>query len=85
MREVEIHPAHVWTCEDCGRDNFERSIAADFLTPEEYRGLCEEMGIFDPAIDAEPPEGAIVAAPENVECRYCHGQFKTVEPNETRD
>lgn len=79
MREVEIHPAHVWTCEDCGQDNFERGITADFLTPEEYREICAEMGVFDPAIDDEPPEGALMMAPSDVTCRHCGERFKTVD------
>lgn len=42
---VEMHPAHVWTCDECGRDNFVRamrqpivtiSAAAVFLAPTSY-------------------------------------------------
>ena len=79
MKEVEIHPAHVWTCDECGRDNFERGVQADFLTPQEYRDICEEMGVFDPAIQDEPPVGMLMTAPQEVTCRYCGETFRTAE------
>ena len=27
---IELHPAFVWDCDDCGRENFVRSIVGEF-------------------------------------------------------
>jgi hypothetical protein len=71
MREVEIHPAHVWTCEDCGRDNFCRGAVLEF-SPEDHKefeanGLPHETGEW-------------ITAPEDVTCDFCGSEFKTLEP-----
>lgn len=78
MRTVELVQAFVWTCDDCGRDNFERavtvapeSISADDLPdgidPEMMREWAESGG-----------EGAFAMAPDRVLCRHCTASFGTV-------
>lgn len=43
-QKVRIWTAYQWTCDDCGRDNFERAITCE-LTPDERKDLAEEHGL----------------------------------------
>lgn len=70
---VELHPAHVWTCEKCGRDNFCRGIVAE-LNREESDEMIES--------DIDPESavtGKWMIAPETVTCGHCGAEFKTEE------
>ena len=79
---VEIHQAFVWTCDSCGRDNFERAIA---VSPEEIDP--SDIPVDDPEtaemirewIDGGG-EGAFVRAPANVTCPHCGAEFGTIDP-----
>lgn len=72
---VELHPAHVWDCENCGLENFCRSVRPS-LTEEEVEELRDEHGIqpFD--------TGEFLTAPNVVICRYCGHKFETQFENE---
>lgn len=70
MKMVELHIAYMWTCEECGRDNFERGITRELN--DEERQEVEPMGI---AIEAE---SLWTMAPDAVTCKYCQTQFGTV-------
>lgn len=79
MRTVELVQAFLWTCDECGRDNFERAITIEpesidkdelpFLTnttQEEVADWISGGGDCD-----------FLMAPQFVKCRYCDEVFDT--------
>lgn len=68
---VELWPAHGWTCESCGRDNFCRGEIAEF-NEEERRDFWEQHGEF-------PETGFWMTAPSEVKCANCGAEFATVD------
>jgi hypothetical protein len=70
MTEVELHPAFVWDCDECGSQNFERAIIPPFAT-------VEEEEIARDILDVAVGEGFPVMAPMQVLCRVCGADFKT--------
>lgn len=70
MAKVELHPAFVWDCDECGRENFERAIIPPFQSIAEERHAYEALGLT-------PGEGFPVVAPFTVLCRRCGTQFDT--------
>lgn len=69
--EIELHPAYVWNCDSCGRENFERGLVPEF-SMEELEEIKEEYGI-DPY-----EEGNFIVMPDLVQCKFCKEKFKTV-------
>lgn len=75
---VEMRPAFQWTCEDCGRDQFEPCIVAemspaDRLEQAKYMGLAEEWSETIP----EYLSGDFVTYPDEVTCQHCNATFQT--------
>lgn len=70
MQTVELIPAHLWICPECGRDNFIRCIIAEF-SPEEEEEIREKIGI-----DIKD-KGSFLTAPDKVICQFCHCKFET--------
>lgn len=81
VRTVELVQAFVWTCDECGQDNFERAItlapesidpddlpSTGGMDPEEVREWLEEGG-----------QGVWVTAPTHVKCRHCGTEFDTTD------
>lgn len=69
---VELIPAHLWTCPECGTDHFARCVTAE-MSPEEREELKAEMGI-------EPwHEGIFLTAPTRVTCPDCGRTYETTE------
>jgi hypothetical protein len=66
---VELRPAYVWDCEECGRENFHRGLVPELSAEERYE-LLESHGL-----DAWEA-GAFVAMPERVICSYCGSTFQ---------
>lgn len=72
--QVELIPAFMWDCPECGIENFQRSISVS-VDPG-------ELGIDD------APENATVSVmttPETVKCRDCKTRFEVLafgEPTE---
>lgn len=66
-KPVELHQAYMWTCEACGRDNFERAIE---LSPEQVAGMD---------LPYQASEGTWLTSPSEVTCQCgqtfeaCHG------------
>ena len=73
LPSVEIHTAYVWTCEECGIDNFEYGAIMEFDKEEEDH-LVKKYGI------EEWQTGEWVIAPEEVECKECGARFQTEDP-----
>lgn len=71
MKKTRIWTAYQWTCDECGRDNFERAVQAE-LTPEDRKKIAEDQGI-----DLEAMSGDFVLAPEYVKCVHCGEEFET--------
>lgn len=70
MKTASLSLAYVWDCDDCGRENFVRSIVAEF-SPEEMQELRDEHGV-------QPwEEGAFVTCPDTVKCGFCGAEFET--------
>ena len=70
MAQVELHPAFVWDCDECGRQNFERAIIPPFQSAEEEQHAREILNIT-------PEEGFPVMAPCQVSCRLCGQVYDT--------
>lgn len=71
-KSVELVPAFVWTCPECGVDKFERAILVE-LSEEEIEELQQEE-------DGEPEEaGSFLTSPQSVTCDKCKRTFATVE------
>lgn len=77
MEPVELHPAFVWDCEECGLQNFELAIRVE-LSPEEMAEMREEQGI-DPDW-----QGDWLSAPSEVTCRHCGKAFEALDDRADR-
>ena len=74
-QEVELHPAFVWDCPSCGREQFERSVVAE-LSPDELEELREQHGI-------QPWEaGRFHTKPTTVNCRSCGFSGSTADEDQ---
>ena len=66
---VELRPAHVFTCNACGRDTYVNGIVPT-MTPELEAELREDHGV-------EPWEhGNWMLAAERVKCGHCGAEFR---------
>lgn len=64
MPTVELRIAFEWTCPECGRDSFERSLMPDLGADEiDELGMLHGQSPFDP--------GIYVSAPDVVCCEDC--------------
>ena len=75
FQHVEMVPAFLWTCPDCGRDNFERSVVVE-LSPEEMQELREDHGV------EVWEQGEFLSCPKAVVCQHCRLKYKTAEYRE---
>lgn len=71
--KVEIHPACYWICPDCGRDNFEHVITAEFS--DEEREFID--GVHELCFDGELEGGDFVIQPTDLTCGHCGEQFES--------
>jgi len=78
---VEMRPAYEWTCDSCGRNQFESAMAADFGDADRL-AAAKEAGLVDEFADEIPDEltGDFVTYPDSVTCRHCGALFETVNP-----
>lgn len=70
MKTVEMRPAYEWTCEECGKDNYERSVIPE-LNDEDLQELKDEHGVN--AWEA----GFFQSYPDYVVCGQCGVCFAT--------
>lgn len=68
---VELHNAFLWTCEECGRDNFARTVTVDpaNMLPvdrEDYKDAVRAWGEGSPMVDV-----FCLMAPDTVTCGHC--------------
>lgn len=74
MKEVELHAAYVWDCDDCGRENFTRGCTPN-LSDEEVQEIREELNLDDGHF------GNFVLMPDTVECKFCKTKFIATYPS----
>ncbi len=68
---VELRPAFVWDCPECGEELFVRGLVPE-MSEEDLQELRDEQGV-------QPWElGDFVMMPENVQCRKCGASFCTL-------
>ena len=70
MEKIELRPAYVWTCEECGIDNFENCVVLE-LSDAEMEELRGEHGI------ADEDEGVFIGMPDVVTCKACKTTFES--------
>ena len=67
---VELHPAYMWDCPECGAENFERGVIVE-MDEEGIQALRRDYGVEDAVT------GDFMMAPEEVTCRKCGKEFTT--------
>lgn len=77
MHIVELAPAYVWDCGQCGRENFQRAVSMR-LDPNDPGDAEMIREIHD--IDPDKPIPDIIAMswqtrPERVTCKHCGTEF----------
>jgi predicted RNA-binding Zn-ribbon protein involved in translation (DUF1610 family) len=77
VKTVEVQLAFLFTCPECGKENFVKSVFHEF-DPDEQRELTEELG-------ERPETGGWVTHPECVACPACGSEFRAINPGETAD
>ena len=79
--KVEIHPAFMWICANCGRDNFERliSIEKESLSDKDKEEIIEDFELEGPdELEEILSSGkSFSLAPAEVKCDYCSSSFET--------
>lgn len=75
---VEMRPAYEWTCEVCGRNNFESGVVCE-LTNEDRIDQARFMGLIDEFAEMVPEElqGEYVSYSDSVTCPHCQSEFPT--------
>jgi len=74
--KVVLHPANVWDCDNCGRENLSRLIAMDF-SKEDREALITRYG----GNEEDWRIGEILCAPDEVTCSHCGATFAVDEPS----
>lgn len=67
-KTVELNPAYVWDCDECGLENFERARRFE-ASEEDIAEMRDEHGVED------WDEGEFLVAPTAVMCRHCGETF----------
>ena len=81
---IELHPAFVWDCEDCGRENFQRALCGN-MDEAAFMAILEEDGdiladfVSEPGVDFDDDGCAapryivsrVTMCPRVVVCRHC--------------
>lgn len=81
-RKVELFTAYLWTCNDCGRDNFVRSVVLEpgavdvdeLPDSEAIRDWIEAVGT-----------GNFCTIPTAVRCEHCGAEFETRHADEDEE
>jgi hypothetical protein len=72
MKTVELHLAYFWQCDDCGQENFCRSVVAQ-MSAEDRADMAEQG--FAPGV-----AGDWQTRPDVVCCSLCGEKFKASDP-----
>jgi rubredoxin len=72
--KTELRPAYTWDCDECGVENFERTviIPLEELTEEEKQQFSnEELQEF------LSEDGTFQSMPNHVKCKNCGAEYET--------
>lgn len=72
---VELRPAYVWDCSDCGREHFHNGLIAE-MSEEEEQELRDEHEV------SSWDTGIWMSIPETVECKWCGSKFRVIHYSE---
>lgn len=77
MKKVELHPASVWDCDDCGRENFVRLMRPESLEDKEatIEAIMEMHDVLRFEAERAAEHGEFVISPKTVRCVYCGSTF----------
>ena len=79
--------AFMWTCPECGRDNFERTISIEnaALSQQDKEEIIEQLQLDGPEeLEEMLASGREFAlAPKDVNCPHCKQNFNTIDPGDT--
>lgn len=67
--KVELLPAMLWICPECGEDNFERMIRKE-ISKEEENEILEDSDTFS---------SELYMYPLDVKCKNCNEEFEVEE------
>lgn len=83
MFKTEMRPAYEWTCDECGRNNFESCIVAEF-SDEDRLEQAKAMGLIDEYQSEIPDDlvGDFVTYPDGVTCPSCGAEYATQDMRE---
>jgi hypothetical protein len=73
--KVELHPAHVWDCDECGRENFCRGVVME-ISEQDREAMIARYG----GKEEDWQTGNIISAPDEVTCAHCGQTFVVEEP-----
>jgi hypothetical protein len=82
MGKVELRPAYTWTCDECGRDQFERGFVFDTSVADDHeiQTLCDKADIsreeYEAICNAEGEGGMFMMSPKSVTCSACLAKFE---------
>lgn len=80
MRTVELRQAFMWTCDECGAENFARAIAVESKTQQEVEEQIRgDLGLEEYESIPEGHGGQFVMAPTTVTCTHCCTEYETTE------
>lgn len=88
MGKVELYHAWAWDCDECGAQNFARSIARDFGDDGEKERWYRESENMDDCtpLPEDFEEMECFMYPDVVQCEECNTQYETcVNPNLEED
>lgn len=78
MKEVELHQAFSWTCDDCGRSNFASAVTLEDVDEAEKEAMLRDAIGLQPYEDIPDDfDGQFCLAPKTVLCPFCKTVFKT--------
>lgn len=72
-RIIDLTPAYLWTCLECGTDQLERAVIIEFDD--------EDKAEMSDQYDDEFEAGEWMGDPVEVVCRQCGREFATREPD----
>lgn len=79
---IEVHPAYMFDCNECGAENFIRAISAA-MTSEEAEEMLKGIGMLDEHEDV--PDQMFVmglkTCPRAVQCKDCGARYIVVHNN----
>jgi len=74
MPTIELHPAYLFDCTECGRETFLRAVVAD-LDEQDRLALVVRYGMPE----HEAAAGGWMTRPDEVTCKHCGSQYTAID------